>query len=141
MLLGEWYTTVSVKLEQDFLFMVFSQFAPQWLLGSRRFTNRLHSNLDIEVPKEVVNTFSAGLKYISPIAIKKSIVKELWNEFCTQALRSWDNSHLYELQEKDDSSNPFYSIPVPFKLTGLVKPYEGKPNESILCILDRKSVV
>ena len=33
------YPDLSVKLEQDFLFMVFSRFAPQWLLGSRRFTN------------------------------------------------------------------------------------------------------
>ena len=40
------------------------------------------------------------------------------------------------MQEKDDSSDPFYSIPVPFKLTGLAKPYEGKPNESILRILE-----
>ena len=87
------------------------------------------------MPKEVVDTFSVGLKYISPIALKKSIVKELWTEFCAWALRSWDNSHLNEMQEKDSSSDPFYLIPVPFKLTGLAKPYKGKPNESILHIL------
>ena len=37
------YPDLSVKLEQDLLFMVFSWFAPQWLLGSRRFMNWLHS--------------------------------------------------------------------------------------------------
>ena len=76
------YPDLVVRVEQDLLFMVMSRFAPKWLLGSCRFTNRLHSNLEIEVPKEVVDTFSAGLKYLSPIAMKKSLVKESWSEFC-----------------------------------------------------------
>ena len=67
------YPDLVVKMEQDLAFMVLSRFAPKWLLACRRFTNRLHSNLEIEVPQKVVNTFLAGLKYISPIAMKKSL--------------------------------------------------------------------
>src|SRR5258706_4672504 len=69
------YLDLVVKVEQDLLFMVMSRFAPKWLLGSCRFTNRLHSNLDIDVPKIVVDTFLAGGKYLSPIVIKKSLVR------------------------------------------------------------------
>ena len=76
------YPLISTLIEQDLLFMVMSQFAPQWLLGSHRFTNWLHSNLEFEVPKEVIGTFLAGMKSILPIAMKKSLVLESWNEFC-----------------------------------------------------------
>ena len=75
------YPDLVIITEQDLAFFMMSWFAPQWLLGSRRFTNRLHSNLDIEVPEKVIATFSAGLKYISPIAMKKSLMKESWAEF------------------------------------------------------------
>ena len=64
------YPDLVVKMEQDLAFTVMSRFAPKWLLGCCRFTNRLHSNLEIEVPSHVVDTFLAGLKYISPIAMK-----------------------------------------------------------------------
>ena len=129
------YPDLSVRIEQDLLFLVLSRFAPEWLLGSKRFTNRLHTNLEIEVPKTVVDTFSAGLKYISPIAIKKSIVKASWYEFCTQALRSWDNRTWEQVEKSKDSDDPFYSLPIPFKLSGWAKPYEGKPNEDAWRIL------
>src|SRR5258706_11456083 len=126
------YPDLVVKVEQDLLFMVMSRFAPEWLLRSRRFTNRLHSNLDIEVPKIVVDTFSAGLKYISPIAMKKSLLKEAWTEFCDRALKSLAGGrHLNDNDgENDDSSteDPFYSIPIPFKLKGHVLPFQGKPH-------------
>ena len=74
------YPDLVVKMEQDLAFMVMSWFAPKWLLGCHRFTNHLHSNLEIEVLSHVVNTFSAGLKYILPIAMKKSLVKESRSE-------------------------------------------------------------
>ncbi len=129
------YPDLVVKVEQDLLFMVLSQFAPEWLLGSCRFTNHLHSNLDIEVPKIVVDTFSAGLKYLLPIAMKKSLVKESWTEFCNRALKSWARGrHLNDNDGDNDSSteDPFYSIPIPFKLKGHVLPFEGKPDENIM---------
>ena len=75
------YPHLVVYMEQDLAFKVMSLFAPEWLLSCHRFTNCLHSNLEINVPQEVVNTFSAGVKYLSPIAMKKSLVKESWCEF------------------------------------------------------------
>jgi len=85
------YPLISTLIEQDLLSLM-SWFAPQWLLGSCRFTNWLHSNLEQEVPKEVIRTFSAGMKFISPIAMKKSLVLESWEEFCDRAYRSWDST-------------------------------------------------
>src|SRR5258706_25176 len=134
------YPDLVVRVEQDFLFMLLSRFAPEWLLGSRRFTNRLHSNLEIEVPKMVVDTFSAGLKYLSPIAIKTSLVKESWTEFCNRALKSWARGY-HEIpnddhdRENDSDYDPFYHIPIPFKLSSHVLPFEGKPDKSIMRIL------
>jgi hypothetical protein len=133
------YPFLSTIVEQDLLHLIVSRFAPQWLLGSRRFTNQLHSNLDIEIPSKVVGTFSAGLKYISPIAMKKSLVKESWIEFCDQALRSWDSADSRlsksELDKLKETTDPFYLIPIPFKLTGRVKPYDGSPDKRILDVL------
>ena len=134
------YPDLVVRVEQDFLFMLLSRFAPEWLLSSRRFTNRLHSNLEIEVPKMVVDTFSAGLKYLSPIAIKTSLVKESWTEFCNRALKSWARGY-HEIpnddhdRENDSDYDPFYHIPIPFKLSSHVLPFEGKPDKSIVHIL------
>ena len=91
----------------------------------------------MEVPKEVVDTFSAGLKYLSPIAMKKSLMKESWIEFCDRALQSWAGGyHTHEVdRENEPDIDPFYTIPIPFKLKGEVKPFEGKPDESIIHIL------
>ena len=75
------YPDLVIYMDQDLAFMVLSQLAPKWLLGCHRFTNHLHSNLEVKVPQKVVNTFLAGLKYILPIAMKKSVVKESWCEF------------------------------------------------------------
>src|SRR5258706_836978 len=102
------YPDLVVRVEQDLLFMVMSRFAPKWLLGCRRFTNRLHSNLEIELPQKVVDTFSAGLKYLSPIAMKKSLVKDSWSEFCDRALKSWGGGY-YEV-----SYNSFYREKDPY---------------------------
>src|SRR5258706_11871586 len=130
------YPDLVVKVEQDLLFMVMSRFAPEWLLGSRRFTNRLHSNLDIDVPKIVVDTFSAGGKYLSPIVIKKILVKESWTEVFDRSLQSLAGGrHLNDRENDSDDEDPFYSIPIPFKLKGHVLPFEGKPDESIMRIL------
>ena len=131
------YPDLVVRVEQDLLFMVMSRFAPRWLLGSCRFTNRLHSNLDIEVPKIVVDTFSAGLKYLTPIAMKKSLVKESWTEFCDRALKSWARGYHENVHdtENDSDEDPFYTIPIPFKLKGHILPFEGKPDKSIVRIL------
>jgi hypothetical protein len=128
------YPHLSTLVEQDLLFLVTSRFAPQWLLGSRRFTNSLHSNLEIAIPDKVVGTFSAGLKYISPIAMKKSLVKESWNDFCDRAYRSWDSAHLTltesDLEKLKETTDPFYLIPVPFNLKGRAAPYEGLPTST-----------
>jgi hypothetical protein len=131
------YPDISTLVEQDLLFLVISRFAPDWLVGSRRFTNRLHNNLDLEIPEKVIGTFSAGLKYISPIAMKKSLVKESWIEFCDRAYRSWDSAHLrLDDSEKDkDSSDPFYLLPIPLKLSGQAKPYDKEPDKHIQSIL------
>jgi len=130
------YLEISIYCEQDILFPVLSHFAPEWLLGSRRFTNRLHSNLDLDVPKRVIDTFSAGLKYISPIAMKKSLVKELWAEFCDRAYKSWDKSLASEMpMEELNPEDSFYNIPIPFVLKGLVEPYKGTPDKRIISIL------
>ncbi len=130
------YLDLVIKVEQDLLFMVMSWFAPRWLLGSCRFTNQLHSNLDIEVPQMVVDTFLVGGKYLSPIVMKKSLVKESWTEFCDHTLKSWARSYHDNDRENDsDDEDPFYSIPIPFKLKGHVLPFEGKPDKSIMHIL------
>jgi len=130
------YPDLVVRVEQDLLFMIMSRFAPKWLLGCRRFTNRLHSNLIVEVPKEVVDTFSAGLKYLSPIAMKKSIVKVSWSELCERAMKSWAGGYHEEtLDRENDEVDPFYAIPIPFKLSGFVEPFEGKWDDSVVRIL------
>src|SRR5882757_1663439 len=130
------YPDLVVKVEQDLLFMVTSRFAPEWLLGCRRFTNRLHSNLEVAVPQEVIDTFSAGLKYLSPIAMKKSLVKVSWSEYCERAMKSWAGGyHDYESDRENNDEDPFFTIPIPFKLTGFVEPFEGKWDESIVRIL------
>jgi hypothetical protein len=114
------YPDISVLIEFDILFTVMSRFAPKWLLSSRRFTNRLHSNVDIDIPKEVIGTFSAGLKYISPIYINKNLVKEAWSDFETRAHRSWyqvefPEQELEDLKNEKKSTDPFYNLPIPFK--------------------------
>jgi len=129
------YPDLVVYMEQDLALMVLSRFAPEWLLGCRRFTNVLHSNLEIELPKTVVDTFSAGLKYLSPIAMKKSLVKESWCEFTDRAFKSWAGGYHNVDREDDPNEDPFYSIPIPFKLTGHVKPFDGDRDESIMRIL------
>jgi len=131
------YPEICILVEQDLLHLVLSRFAPKWLLGSRRFTNRLHHNLDIEVPEHVITTFSAGLKYISPIALKKSLMKESWNEFLDQAYKQWDVSSASEgvTWENMDLEDSFYNIPIPFILKGLVLPYEGTPDKRIMRVL------
>src|SRR5258706_9496838 len=130
------YPDLVVKVEQDLLFMVMSRFAPEWLLRCRIFTNRLHSNLEVEVPKEVMDTFSAGLKYLSPIAMKKSLVKVSWTEFCERAMKSWAGGyHDQESDRENDDEDPFFTIPIPFKLSGFVEPFEGKWDESLVRIL------
>jgi hypothetical protein len=93
--------------------------------------------LDLEIPEKVIGTFSAGLKYISPIAMKKLLVKESWIEFCNQAYRSWDSAHLrLDDSDKDkDSSDPFYLLPIPLKLSGQAKPYDKEPDKHIQSIL------
>jgi len=137
------YPEIVTMIEQDLLFMFMSRFAPEWLLSSRRFTNQLHYNIDIEVPKKVIDTFSVGLKYISPIALKKSLVKESWNEFCERALKLWDKSPTDSQKEIQDRlweetiEDPFFTIPIPFALLGEVKPYTGTPDERIVCILQK----
>ena len=131
------YPDLSVLMEQDFFFLVLSRFAPGWLIGSRRFTNRLHSNLEIEVPKYVIDSFSAGLKYLSPIAMKKSLVKVSWAEFCDRALKSWAGGY-HEIdsdRENDSDEDPFYSLPIPFVLKGHVKPFNGRPDKDIVRVL------
>ena len=135
------YPDLSVLMEQDFFFLVLSRFAPSWLLGSRRFTNRLHSNLEIEVPKYVIDSFSAGLKYLSPIAMKKSLVKVSWAEFCDRAIKSWArgyhdvDSDVGSDMENDSDKDPFYSLPIPFVLKGHVKPFDGRPDKDIIRVL------
>src|SRR6266853_9600 len=115
---------------------VTSRFAPEWLLSVRRFTNRLHSNLEVQMPKEVVDTFTAGLKYLSPIAMKKSLVKVSWNDFCERAFKSWAGGyHDQELDREDEGEDSFYHIPIPFKLSGFVEPFDGHRDESIVRIL------
>jgi len=133
------YPFISTLIEQDLLFTVMSQFAPQWLLGSCRFTNWLHSNLELKVLKEVVRTFSAGMKYILPIAMKKSLVLESWEEFCDQAYCSWDSvdscPSKQELDELKESTDPFYLLPIPFKLKGLAELYDSTPDKDIQSVL------
>ena len=129
------YPDLSVRMDQDFLFMVLSRFAPVWLLGSQRFTNCLHSNLEIEVPKHVIDSFSVGLKFISPIAMKKSLVKESWIEFCDRALKSWAGGYHENDRENDSEEDPFFAIPIPFRLSGHVKPFDGAPDRSIVRVL------
>ena len=133
------FPDLSILVEQDILFMVLSRFAPEWLLRSCRFTNRLHSNLDIEIPSKVIGTFSAGMKYIPPIAMKKSLVKESWSEFHDRALHSWDSAgsavSRLELEKMKDTMDPFFLIQVPFVLKGQVKPYDGEPDKDVLSIL------
>src|SRR5258706_2994962 len=129
------YPDLVVRMEQDLLFMILSRFAPEWLLSCRRFTSRLHSNLDVEVPKEVVDTFSAGLKYLSPIAMKKSLVKESWIEFTDRALKSWAGGYHERDKENDSDEDPFYLTPIPFKLHGHVLPFEGDRDRRIMRIL------
>jgi len=130
------YPDISIYCEQDILFPVLSRFTPEWLLRSRWFTNQLHSNLDIDIPSKVISTFSAGLKYISPIAMKKSLVKESWAEFCDQAYKLWDRSSASEMPvEELNPEDSFYNIPIPFALKGLVLPYEGVPDKRIVSIL------
>jgi hypothetical protein len=85
--------------------------------------------LKIEVPKEVVDTFSAGLKYLSPIAMKKSLVKVSWAEFCERAMKSWALGSFDDDdqgREKEDDEDTFYTIPIPFKLSGFVEPFKGR---------------
>ena len=129
------YPDLIIYVEQDIALKILSRFAPEWLLGCRRFTNQLHSNLDINVPKEVVDTFSAGLKYLSPIAMKKSLVKESWCEFTDRAFKSWAGGYHDNDRENNPEEDPFYSMPILFKLTSFVKPFEGKRDESIERIL------
>jgi len=129
------YPDLLVYMEQDLALMVLSRFAPEWLLGCHRFTNALHSNLEIELPKTVVDTFLAGLKYLLPIAMRKSLVKESWCEFTNRAFKSWAGGYHNIDRENDSNEDPFYSIPIPFKLTGHVKPFDGDRDKSIMCIL------
>ena len=99
------YPDIVTSIDYDLAFMVLSRFAPEWLLGSKRFTNHLHSNLNIEIPDNVSGSLSAGAKYISPISINKSLVMECWDDFHTRALRSWDRTkdQLYADNEYVDS--------------------------------------
>src|SRR5258706_495533 len=117
-----------VRVEQDLLFTVLCRFTPEWLLGCRRFMNCQHSNLEKEVPKEVIDTFSAGLKYLSPIAMKKSIVKVSWSEFCERAMKSWAGGYHEEdpHDRENDDEDPFFTIPILFKLSSFVEPFQGE---------------
>ena len=87
------------------------------------------------MPKYVIDSFSAGLKYLSPIAMKKSLVKVSWLEFCNRALKSWARGYHDDDRESDSDEDPFFAIPIPFKLSGHVKPFEGRPDKDIVRIL------
>src|SRR5258706_14924832 len=39
------------------------------------------------------------------------------------------------MEKSEDSSDPFYDMPIPFKLKGHVLPFEGTPDKSIMRIL------
>jgi hypothetical protein len=132
------YPDCVTLVEQDLLFLVLSRFAPKWLLSCRRFTNVQHHNLEIEVPGKVIGTFSAGQKYISPIAMKKSLVKDSWTEFTDRAYKLWNQCGIEDLEpgfKEKHTDDAFFGTMVPFVLKGEVKPFEGEPHESVQEVL------
>jgi hypothetical protein len=128
------YPDTVTMIDNDIALSVLSRFAPEWLLGSMRFTNQLHSNLNVNIPKEIIGSLSAGAKYIRPISFKKSLVRDAWDDFHVRASRSWDRtlSQLYnvwgkpefvlehelpteKIEEKYDiDTDPFYKVPIPY---------------------------
>ena len=67
--------------------------------------------------------------------MKKSLVKVLWLEFCDQALKSWAGGYHEDDRESDSDEDPFFAIPIPFKLSSHVKPFEGRPDKDIVRVL------
>src|SRR5258706_6318523 len=69
--------------------------------------------------------------------MKKSLVKESYDEFCDRALKSWAGGYHEDTRDRENDSeeDPFYLIPIPFKLHGHVLPFEGTPDKSIVRIL------
>ena len=126
------YPDLVTMIDNDIALSILSRFAPEWLLGSKRFTNQLHSNLKFSILEEIIGSLSAGAKYIHPISFKKSLVRDAWDDFHVQASRSWDRtlSQVYDawgqpefvlehempvaiIEEKYDiDTDPFYKVPI-----------------------------
>jgi hypothetical protein len=129
------YPNLIVRIDFDIAVQVMCRFAPSWLLGSCRFTSRLHTNLEIDLPKEVVENLSAGLKFINPIEMKKGLVIDAWDNLCKRATSQWDQAfgnmikdHLAELEE-GRSNDPFYGIPIPFEIAKVGKDKKRRVRE------------
>jgi hypothetical protein len=129
------YPNLIVRIDYDIAVQVMCRFAPSWLLGSCRFTSRLHTNLEIDLPKEVVENLSAGLKFINPIEMKKGLVIDAWDNLCKRATSQWDQAygnmikdHLAELEE-GRSNDPFYGIPIPFEVAKVGKDKKRRMRE------------
>ena len=67
--------------------------------------------------------------------MKKSLVKESWCEFTDQAFKSWAGGYHDIDRENDPEEDPFYSLPILFKLHGKVTAFDGVPDKSIVRIL------
>ena len=69
--------------------------------------------------------------------MKKSLVKVSWCEFTDRAFKSWAGGYhnVDRENDSDDEKDPFYSLPIPFKLSGYVQPFDGQRDESIVRIL------
>src|SRR6202789_4029788 len=125
------YPDIVTSIEYDVSLMVLSRYAPKWLLGSKRFTNDLHMNIETDVPTSVIGSLSAGAKYLPPISLDKSLVMDAWDDFHIRALRSWDRT-IVKLVESDDDgleenknsnkADTFYRIPVPFAVKDRARP-------------------
>ena len=118
--------------------------ALEWLLGSKVYTRAVHSNLDIDFPKEVLDPLSVGLKYLWPIEFSTKKVKSAWDAVKAKAMTQWAlrtmkssysydkemnrmceiiNSRYPPLSEEEAkkiydqeqiSSDEFFRLPVPF---------------------------
>ena len=83
------YPSIVTYMPREIVLFLVSFSAPDWLLGSQCYTRRIHTNMNISIPQEVIDPLAAGLKYIWPIGYSGKKVEQAWSVLKTKAMNQW----------------------------------------------------
>jgi hypothetical protein len=83
------YPQIVTYMPREISFALLNFSAPDWLLGSLCYTRAVHSNLNLSIPKEVLDPLSVGLRYLWPIGFSSEKVRSSWNKLSLKASAQW----------------------------------------------------